>query len=66
MGGSRGQREGARAYALWSVGAYLLFASFYDYHTTCRLTFAFSLGGVGFILGFLWPETAQQLKPLRN
>ena len=33
------------------MGAYLLFISFYDYHTTCRLPVAFSTGGLGFVLG---------------
>jgi len=60
-----GRRAGARAYALWSVGAYLLFISFYDYHTTCHLTFAFSLAGVGFNLGFLWLAYAFPARPRR-
>jgi len=60
-----GGRAGARAYALWSVGAYLLFISFYDYHTTCRLPVAFSLGGVGFDLGMLWMAYAFPAAPRR-
>lgn len=60
-----GSRAGARAYALWSVGAYLLFISFYDYHTTCRLPDAFSLGGVGFDLGMLWMAYAFPAAPRR-
>lgn len=61
-----GHRPGARAYAAWTVGAYLLFLTFYDYHTTARLPAAFSLGGVGFDLGFLWLAYAFPEPPKRG
>ncbi len=61
-----GHRPGARAYAAWTVGAYLLFLTFYDYHTTARFPAAFSLGGVGFDLGFLWLAYAFPEPPKRG
>ncbi|WP_158625104.1 sensor histidine kinase [Corallococcus terminator] len=61
-----GHRPGARAYAIWAVGAYLLFLTFYDYHTTATLPAAFSVGGVGFDLGFLWMAYAFPEPPRRG
>ena len=61
-----GHRPGARAFAAWTAGAYLLFLTFYDYHTTAVLPAAFSVGGVGFDLGFLWLAYAFPEPPRRG
>ncbi|MEO8180436.1 MAG: GAF domain-containing sensor histidine kinase [Deltaproteobacteria bacterium] len=48
-----GERTGGLAYAFWSVGAFLLLVTFFDYHTTSRLAPLFSLSTVWATLGFL-------------
>ncbi|HVG61586.1 MAG TPA: ATP-binding protein, partial [Hyalangium sp.] len=60
-----GRREGGRAYAGWTVAAFLLFITFFDYHTTTRLTSWFSLAGVGFDFCFLWMAYAFPQPPRR-
>ncbi|MFE8599871.1 sensor histidine kinase [Archangium violaceum] len=62
-----GQHSGGRMYAAWSVSAYLLLVTFYDYHTTTRLMPWFFAAGTGFELCFLWlaytfPEPPTRLR----
>ncbi|MFY0521908.1 ATP-binding protein [Archangium gephyra] len=49
-----GRPAARRAYAFWSVVAFLLLLSFYDYHTNAWLAPFFSIAAVGIPLGALW------------
>jgi signal transduction histidine kinase len=48
------RRAGAIAYACWSVCVFVFLVTFYDYHTTTRLSPLFSLSTVGSALALLW------------